>query len=391
MVRKVFFILLVLGLSACHSIGPKQVKLDRNSYNQIIRETDFQQLLTNIVLVSYLEPPSYLKITNVMASYSLSNSVSSSNSWTLGNNGDASMGVAPTAAQWQFGLSPSVSYSDSPTITYVPIDDATYISLLQTPISFSDLSLLFSGGIDDMELYCRLIFNKIGPLDNASSLTSPLVIKEVQYEPFYEFLKLFVRLLRQHAATISQVSYENNSALQYQFNADIVRSAEAIKMKKLLKIPLDSTNFILSLPTIAKVSKHPDGNLQTNTSSNPPNLVIVQTRSIYGIMSYLAHAVQIPAQDIELRLTQQVLNKNGDYVDFRPLMANLMTIYSSDTEPKNVFVKSYVKGHWFYIKASDIYSKATFNLLLRLMIIIGGLNNYQNGGSGPLLTVPVGG
>ena len=390
MLLKRLSLLLLISLTACHSIGPKQVQLDRNTYNQILRETDYQQMLTNIVYISYTEPASYLKITNVTASYSLTSNMGGSANWTQGSNGDTNLGIPPTPAQWAFGLSPGVSYSDSPTISYMPIDNLTFVTMLQTPVSFGNLTLLFNGGIDDMELYARMIINRLGPLDNASSLSSPLVVNVVKYRKFYEFLHIFVTLLRNESATISPIIYNGHIGLKYQFSTAVSNSTAAITMKKLLQIPLDSTDFVMVAQNIDTLTVDPSGKfVNQNANTNPKNLVYVQMRSVYGIMSFLSHAVEIPQEDRAKDLTQKILDSNGEYVDLQPLMNNLMTIYSSQLEPNNAFIKVYVKGHWFYIRASDIKSKATFTLLMRLMTIVSGTNLTQNQ-QGPILTLPVG-
>src|SRR5690349_6508547 len=111
----VFPVPLSLLLVGCHSIGPKQVQVDRAPYNEIVRQTDYEQILSNIVRMSYVEPTSYLKITNLTASYSLSSSLSASPSWSK----SMSYGIPPSTSNItpSFGLAPSVSYSDSPTIS----------------------------------------------------------------------------------------------------------------------------------------------------------------------------------------------------------------------------------------------------------------------------------
>ena len=76
--------------TGCASIGPKQIDIDREAYNDIVRETDYEQILKNIVRLRYAEPTSYLKVTSVTASYQFTRSISATvtgQSMGSGNNG----------------------------------------------------------------------------------------------------------------------------------------------------------------------------------------------------------------------------------------------------------------------------------------------------------------
>ena len=115
----------------------------------------------------------------------------------------------------------------------------------------------------------------------------------------------------------------------------------------------------------------------------------METRSIYGIVSYLSHSVDIPPNELLLSYTEKLWNYNGEAVDVTPLMRNIMHIYSSKEEPKNAFAKVYLKGDWYYISEADHRSKTTFALLMRLMAIVGAMGNASQQQS-PVLTLPVG-
>ena len=54
-----------------------------------------------------------------------------------------------------------------------------------------------------------------------------------------------------------------------------------------------------------------------------------------------------------------------------------------------IHVKTFYRGHWFYIKSADIDSKITFTFLQRLMTLIAGSQGITPQ-SAPVLTIPVG-
>ncbi len=83
--RKILFIgATFFILAGCTSIGPRRVHMDRGVYNNVVRQTDQEQLLTNIVRQRYLEITEYIQVGSLTASYSLSESLTGSVSATTG-------------------------------------------------------------------------------------------------------------------------------------------------------------------------------------------------------------------------------------------------------------------------------------------------------------------
>ena len=113
----------------------------------------------------------------------------------------------------------------------------------------------------------------------------------------------------------------------------------------------------------------------------------VRTRSLFGIMHYLAQNVKVPDRDREIVKISKISNSEGcseegkkrDGWDCSPA-GQRFEIISSDTQPQlicsdsrtdgdcaSVFTRH--NGHWFYIDAKDHTSKATFALLTKLFEI----------------------
>ena len=385
MLKKSLAFLIIFILTGCSSIGPAQINTDRGAYNEIVRQTDYEQLLTNIVHLSYVEPTSYLQVTNVTASYNLSKGTTVSPSWS-----QAVGGGIPMTTTTGISIAPTISYSDSPTISYVPLNDAQFISTLQTAITFQDVALLFNGGYDNTEFLGRLIFDHVGPLDNASSASSPRVISLPEYQPFYSFLDTLAEMQRARTVNIQPVIFEGQTGLMIAFTPNSVHSPEALKIKALVQIPLDSQSIILMNEQVGtlKMDSKTGQLVQADNTAAIKNLVYVKMRSIYGVMTFLSHSVQIPEADVQGHLTLQLMDTDGQPYNWAPLMSGLMTIYSSDIEPQNAFVKTWTNGHWFYIKKTDINSKSTFDILVRLMTLTAGMGT-AGAQTAPVLTVPV--
>lgn len=378
----------LLVLNGCASIGPKQIDVDREAYNDIVRETDYEQILKNIVRLSYAEPTSYLKITNVTASYQFRRSMSGNLGIEQTNSNNTS--ALPNSTTGVLGVSPSVEYSDAPTISYVPIDDAAFVTALQQPVNFEDISLLVNGGMSDTSLIMRLVFDWVGGLDNASSAANSKVIDRPEYTKYYEFMNILLKMIAEKKVYIDPVNLNGKHGVIIDFVHNSETSPEAYQLKKLLDVPLSSKDIILDNQNIINLKMDTKNNelLEEDSSAVAKNLVFVQTRSLNGIMAFLSHSVQIPDADLKSGIAPP-RTINGQVFDWKPLMQGLMSIASSDKEPTNAFVKTWVNGHWFYIDKSDIDSKVTFTLIVRLMILKAGISHNGNQ-SAPVITVPVG-
>lgn len=369
--RTILLALMILLLTGCSSIGPSRIKADRQSYNDIVRQTDFQQVLTNIVHLAYVEPTQYLRVTNITASYSLNAHLNASATWHDG------------VGNHSYGIEPGASYSDSPTISYVPVDDEKFVRMMYQPVTFDDITLLFNGGVNDIAVLTRLAFNRVGNLDNASSATSPKMMSAPHYQQYYQFVRLLVVLLKNQQATITPAKIHNRLGLVLNFSRKSVNATQAVALKKLLGVPSHSRNIIFVSRNVIRMKQVNSHLVPSDYLSHLHNVVYVQTRSANSMLAFLSHSVDIPTQDIQSHLVPRQFETAS-------IMQGLMHIYSSDTKPTNAFVRVYVNHHWFYISNSDITSKETFTILIRLMTLIAGYDDQSNQQLAPVITVPVG-
>lgn len=367
-------------LTACSSIGPQNINTDRGRYNDIVRDTDQEQLLKNIVRLRYIEPPSYLQVTNVTASYTLSKALT-------GTNVSVSSSNTPTT-NWSWaslGFTPNITYSDSPTISYAPVTDPAFITSLQTPVPFSDFILLSRGALYDPQLLLILLPEQIGDLNNQVSATGTGIYDAPDYKQFYSLIALLKKMLTDKALTVEPVAFNHQFGLMIHFIKDF---SDASILKKMLHVSSNTKNIIFIDKGEYVNLTYKNGELMPEKISlKANNVVYVQLRSINAIMSFLSHGVKVPEEDIKSHRTMEIIYPDGHKYDWDPMMRGIMTIHSSDDEPtKDVLVKTFVNHHWFYIKASDQNSKMTFSLLIQLIT----LGTVTPTPSGPALTLPVG-
>lgn len=386
--RKIALFSIFVLLVGCHSIGPRQISLDRGRYNDIVRETDEAQFLKNIVRLRYVEPTYFLKVTGVTSSYSLNSTVTTNpnGTWT----GGISSGSRTSLTTWAMGVTPTLAYSDSPTISYAPFDDADFISALLRPISFRDVILLFHGGIHDSRLIFRLIFDQVGAFDNISFSTSAGYLRvshsyDAQFNQFLLFLETMHKLIRTKELSLTPISYEKHLGLLLHFYNG--RSAGSERLKKLLNIKSESSDIALLNEGFAAVAFDKNGDI-TISPRTKRNVAFVNFRSVYGILTFLSNSVQVPPADLKKCRSYITTYEDGRPYDWRKVMKGIMTIYSSKELPRNAFVRTKFNGYWFYISNSDLDSKRTFTLASRLLILTAGRDKGPSQTT-PVLTLPV--
>ncbi len=96
-------------LAACSSYGPKSMDRDQLDYGNSIGENWKNQMLANIVKIRYVDMPVFVDVGTIVSGYSLSTSVDGRvgfNDSLIGGNSS--------------GLGASGTYTDRPTITYMP-------------------------------------------------------------------------------------------------------------------------------------------------------------------------------------------------------------------------------------------------------------------------------
>lgn len=365
------FTSVIILITSCTSIGPREIYVNRNRYNDVIQDTNNEQLLKNIVRIRYIEPTSFLKLSNVTASYTLSPSISTLGSGlTYGTTSSGGSSILPSSSVLTraLNINPNINYSDTPTITYLPVEDSEFVNELMTPITLESVHMLSYGGIYDRRLINRLIMQSVGYLDNASAASSAKMFSLPVYKKYYDYLEVLIRL--QDGIEFMPSKVNDKYAIAVHFLPGYENTSAANQLRDIFHIPHTGQDILLG---------------EYSTTNMPVNYVLVKTRSIYGIMTYLSYGVDIPASD------QQYIyhhyEANGCPFDWSTLLNGIIAIRTCDMEPQNVFVKTFVHGHWFYISNTDTDSKATFVLLTRLITLTAG-KQLGGGSQGPVLTLP---
>lgn len=342
-------------------MGPRTIPAARFNYNETIARSLNEQLLLNLVRLRYRDTPLFIDVGTVAAQYTLSGRASASP--TINIDGKE-------ANEYGFGL--GGSYSERPTITYVPLKGEEFAQRLLAPISPINLILLSQSGwsIERLLLCC---VQRINELWNAPSATGPTP----SYVPENTDFRKFAALLR-------KIQIARRMTLRLTYDQEQEQTSVYIP-RALLDDPLG--NDLRAIRELLKLSgEHDTFFLTAQKLTGLPNEIFMTGRSLLGVLFFLSQAVEVPPEHEDRGLVTVVKVPGEERFDWSSVTGDLMRISSQEERPTNAFIRINYRGHWFYVEDSDLHSKSTFNLLTYLFSLqAAGIEAV-----GPLLTLPVG-
>lgn len=359
---------LALVCGGCGSgIGPKSIANERPAFNEELIQSTNQQLLTNLVRLRYLDAPMFLELSSVVAQYGwqANAGVDGRVAW---NNSDFIIGGSNA------GANGGITYSEHPTVSYAPLQGEEFAKRMLTPIPLETIMLLSRSGWSSERLM-NLCAERMNGLENAVSASGPTPAESPAYEDFQKTSALMRKLSKQGViVVVPDTDSGHRIALKVdeaRLSDDATRENVATLMHS-LGLPGDTRSMHLSSPF---------------EPASGPTLVL-GTRSMLGVLFYLSHSVQAPADHLQAGYIEPTkVRGTGAAFDWANVTRPLMTIKNSKDKPKSAYVAVRYRDYWFYIDDADRNSKATFGLLHYLISL------QSNGGNGrtPLLTLPAGG
>ena len=349
-IRALLSAALLLALTGCLNIGPSTIVQDRFKYNQAIRDSWEEQMLTNMVAIRYGESPVFLNVSSVIAQYGLETSArvgAGVNSSFIGD--DTIQGNA--AAVW----------SERPTITYMPVEGQDFAINLLTPIRPSELFALIEAGWN-AERSLRLLLKTI----NGISAYDP--VERTPNEDFFEILDAFKALQDEEALGIRREPGEEGPRT-FLYLRDVAANSRIEQALEVFdqKLKLDRTGEDVEVVF---------GPYFKNTRT-----IAMQTMSVMDILTESSAYIEVPETHVAEGRTRanRVTMANGAS---RPLLR----VFSSPDKPKDALVSVRSRDHWFYIDDRDIDSKKAFSFLMIIM----QLTSAQQEDKGPAVTIGTG-
>ena len=126
-INKKFSLLLVLLISffflpSCSHLGPDFMEGNRNEYNKVLANTNDEEVLLNLVRRRYADSIAVLEVNSVSTSLEWKKSIGLAAKFFDGDLSDNNL-----------GLSGDGSYSEKPTITYLPLNGSDYVKNVLSP------------------------------------------------------------------------------------------------------------------------------------------------------------------------------------------------------------------------------------------------------------------
>ena len=343
-IKSSWVLLLSLGiLSGCSATKLADIPQTRENYNKAIENSENEQFLLNIVRMHYGRSPYFVNLDSITTQSTLRTRVE-------GQFFSSPMSVMGTPF---WNISPTVEFTEAPTITYTPLQGTKYISGMMTPLTIQHLGLLLGSGWDLPTVF-KLTINRIGVLDNSDVSKHVVAGSSAHNHEFYHYIEVLNNLIHSNQLDSSITSYRDKPAILLQAN----NQQAGQQISQLLHLKKTYTQFIFSRYAIA-------------SPETPENIINLQTRSLLGIMNYLSYGVNT--------LENNPLNANKN-----PLSGNF-DVKISDSNPNNAAVKVNYDNLWYYIDNNDGNSKARIVLLkLIYSLQLGDIKSNL-----PMVTIPV--
>jgi len=338
----------------CSVIGPQSIANGRAAYNQVINQTEDQQLLMAIVRNRYGETISMLAVTNVTANI------------RFAAGAGAEFGVE-RRENYETNLTPlsgEIAYEESPTISYAPIEGEEQFDRLMSPVPLSVL-VIFARSVKSSRLPFLTMTKSINDLRNPNFIRSPLSKADPR---FRRLIDLMMDLNETGHLEWVRDPRENVEFSLIIRNPQPQRTQEIHELLKLLGQPQSTIGSKpIILPIYHAIEEPESGGIAMNTSS------------INDLIEILSASIDVSEEH----------RKSGLAIEYPApgLAGQEVRIQRAGHRPANASVAVRYRQSWFYIDETDQSTKLMFRVLRTLwQDRIASAAQLQ---PAPVLTIPV--
>ncbi len=335
-------------------IGPKSLPRDRSLYSTSLSDSWKQQMLLNIVKLRYIDPPIFVDVGSIVASYTLSQGA------TVGGT------IVPTGPSGSNNLTlqGTATFSNSPTITYTPLTGSTYIKGLMTPFPPARVFVAIQNGMLADETLLASVAS-INGLRNQQATLTGITPADPAFHRVRELMREIqlsggIRLYVKEDATKQQTII---LGLPTKDLTPEIQAASA-ELRRLLHLSPDATEFtIVNAPLPSSDTE-----------------IAVMTRSLIGILQNMAAQVEVPSEHLARHRAAPGFEAGRTL----PGLVPMIRIHSSKKKPDDAFINVYYRDTWFWVDDGDLASKQALAQLLLLftMADTGPKENL------PVVTIP---
>lgn len=358
-----FIGILTLFSLGCSSIGPMAMKGERINYNVALQQTNDEQLLLNLVRLKYRDNPIFIEVSVINSKLSFQTS--------------AEIGAQLKEIKYDvFTLGGGVAYMTEPVITYTPLQGEDFVQRLLMPISLDTFMHLYQSGWG-LKRLMRLCVQRINGVENAPRGGVPTQRKPPEYKNFARVLELMRELeQRRDIGFIYEVFPQDKQQprVVMQVANEAWAHPEMEELAEILHLVRGKRHYPLSYPSVE------------HEENQEYDHLVVETRSVMGILFLLSQLVEVPTQHIQDGKVIITRDDTGQPFDWNLIVGKLFYIKSHAAKPAQSSVAVHYRGSWFFIDDSDTETKSTFSLLSQLLALQSGKTDRLL----PLLTLPIG-
>lgn len=398
-------VLIALGMSGC--VGPKAVQYTRMRYNEVIRATNDEQLLTNIVRLRYADSPVFIDLPNITSQFEISGRGNYLGGY---GNQDASH------ANLGFG---ELAMRDTPTLSYHPREGREIAKSLLTPISADLFSVVNAGA--NIEQLLLMTVNDINDIPNAPRATQLYPRVPDDNARFLRVVRLLAELRDRDATEMGFVTREDRKSAGDPIAANQVAGRDLLAAAKdgyvyrargdgKLNLYKRDREFTLRIrpphersPAMKELSAslglipgrsayRVDSELADEGGTEPPDplgsdTIYLNMRSVIQIMTFLSKGVCVPEEHLVTGMVPTTLDSAGMPFDWTRVTAGNFSVKAQKHRPKRAEVAIKYRGYWFYVAENDVSSRS----ILAILEVLFALQESDAKPAGPLLTLPLGG
>jgi hypothetical protein len=373
----------------------------------VIRDTNDEQLLINIVRLRYADSPVVVDLPNITSQFELAGQAT-----YTGGVGDQ----FPGRTRLGFG---GMSTRDTPTLSYHPREGREIAKSLLAPLS-ADLFNVVNAGADT-ELLLLMTINDINDVPNAPRATTLAPRFPDDNSLYLEGVRRLAALRVRDGLELSVATTEDadgasdpiptglvqgrdllNAAkdgyvyrtrgegrmtlvkrergIILQVRPRFVHSAEMAEFARIFRITPGLSRY-----HIKSEFSEPDEHRLPNPLGE--DTLYLNMRSVLQIMMFLSKGVCVPEEHIRAGVAPVTPGPDGQPFDWTRITAGNFFVASQKHRPRDVEVAVPYRGYWFYIPRNDVNSRAA----LAILEILFGLQESGGTSIGPLLTLPLGG
>jgi hypothetical protein len=393
------------GASGC--LGPNAVRYTRMRYNEVVRDTNDQQLLANIVRLRYADSPVFIDLPNITSQFEIEGRGS-----YLGGYGNQT----PGRASLGYG---ELELRDTPTLSYHPREGREIAKCLLNPLT-PDLFIVVNAGAN-LEQLLLMTINDMNDVPNAtrSTLLTPRVPDD--NTEFLHAIRLLGSLRERDGTELALGTVEETEAASEPIPRDAVSGRDLVNAARdgyvfrrqgenrvtLYKRDKDlylriRPQFVNSpeMQEVARIFRLIPGRdryrIKAELSEEAiPKLptplendtIYMNMRSVLQIMTFLSKGVCVPEEHVRTGVAPTTPGPDGRPFDWTRITAGNFVVHSQKHRPRDAEVAIPYRGYWFYIASNDVNSRAVLAILEMLF----ALQESDGKSVGPLLTLPLGG